>query len=150
MSLSMDARLEYLQRAARAWLAYKRAVDALPDAALERPNTVGPWSGRDVIAHVATWEDEALRVIAAMDAGGPEAWPDTPDGPALDAWNEAHVAPFRALSTPELRQFADDTHTLLMNLAERSPAAGPRIAAELTEGHCGEHLEQLRALAQRR
>ena len=47
MPLSMHDRIELLQRTAHAWLAYKRLLDAIPDADLERPREIGEWSGRD-------------------------------------------------------------------------------------------------------
>jgi hypothetical protein len=148
LPLSMHDRIESLQRTAHAWLAFKRLLDAIPDADLERPNEIGVWSGRDVVVHVATWEDEALRVIAHLDAGLPERWPDH-SGAARDAWNAAQLAPFRALSTAEIRVFSVGTHAELMLAAEQSPVAGPSVAMRVTEGHTAEHLAQLRELRQR-
>ena len=146
--ITMGKRIDYLQRAAHAWLAFKRVVDSVSDAELERRATVGAWAGRDVLAHIAVWENEALEVIRRVDAGEPEIWPEL-HGAALDDWNESHVAPFRAWTVAQVREFADATHAELMQLAERSPAAGPQIAAEMTEGHCAEHLDDMRGLALR-
>jgi hypothetical protein len=148
MPLSMHDRIELLQRTAHAWLAYKRLLDAIPDADLERPHEIGEWSGRDVIIHIANWEQTALQVVAAMDAGKPERWP-AGSGAQRDAWNEAQIAPYRSLSTADLREFVEQTHVALMLAAERSPAAGPSIALRLTEGHTTEHVAQLRELRQR-
>jgi hypothetical protein len=148
MPLSMHDRIELLQRTAHAWLAYKRLLDAIPDADLERPREIDAWSGRDVMIHIANWEQAALQVVADMDAGQPERWP-TGIGAQRDAWNEAQIAPYRSLSTADIREFVEQTHVALMIAAERSPAAGPSIAMRLTEGHTSEHVAQLRELRQR-
>ena len=52
--------------------------------------------------HIANWEQEALNVIAVVDAGQPEQWPAV-TGAQRDAWNEAHIAPYRSLSTADIR-----------------------------------------------
>jgi hypothetical protein len=144
----MHDRIELLQRAAHAWLAYKRLLDAIPDADLERPREIGAWSGRDIVLHIATWEQAALQVIADIDTGQPERWP-AGAGTQRDAWNEAQIAPYRSLSTADIREFAEQTHVALMVAAERSPVAGPSIAMRFTEGHVAEHLAQLREVRQR-
>lgn len=38
---------------------------------IERPNTVGSWSGRDVMLHIANWEEEAMQAIRDLDSGAP-------------------------------------------------------------------------------
>src|SRR3954449_10090641 len=96
LSISLDARLDILQRISRSWLALKTAIDGLSDDDLSRPNTVGSWSGRDLMVHVASWDEEMTHMLRGLDRGQPSQWPDD-----VDAWNEAHVTPFRNVSIVE-------------------------------------------------
>jgi hypothetical protein len=41
----------------------------LPREALERPRTQGAWSVRDVLAHIAAWEEEGTRRLAQIGRG---------------------------------------------------------------------------------
>ena len=42
------------------WQAFLDSFEGLPESALSEPGVVGPWSIRDVMGHVTTWEQEAL------------------------------------------------------------------------------------------
>jgi DinB superfamily len=53
-------REQLLGRIERHWGAFNDACAGLPDAVIEAPRAVGDWSVKDLIAHVATWEGEAL------------------------------------------------------------------------------------------
>lgn len=147
MALTVDERLDMLQRASRAWLELRRLVDAIPDAALERPGTIGSWSGRDLLAHIASWEREGARVIRDLDAGEPAEWPNDSQ---TDAWNEAQVEGWRSLRLEQVQQWAQDEHFELMNLAETSPEIAPDILLSVTAEHYAEHLDDVRKLAKNR
>jgi uncharacterized damage-inducible protein DinB len=41
----------------------------LPDAAVLRPRTQGAWSIKDVLAHIAAWEEEGARRLALIGRG---------------------------------------------------------------------------------
>jgi hypothetical protein len=55
MPMSIDERLDMLQKASRAWLELTRLLDRIPEAAMNQPGTVGDWSGRDLLVHIASW-----------------------------------------------------------------------------------------------
>jgi Mycothiol maleylpyruvate isomerase N-terminal domain len=61
----MDRR-QLLKRLDTAWLAFKASYAGLSDAQLMEPGVTGAWSIRDIIAHVTTWEEEALNHLPAV------------------------------------------------------------------------------------
>ena len=52
-----------LERLDGAWRAFRESYAGLSAARLTEPGVVGDWSVREVIAHVTTWEEEALRQL---------------------------------------------------------------------------------------
>jgi hypothetical protein len=146
MAMTFDERLEMLQQASRAWLELKRDVDRIGDEALERPNTIGAWRGRDVLAHLANWEAVGIGMLAEMDAGMPERWPDTSQI-GLDAYNEQMLEPYRDLPLADVKRYFEDTHYALMAAAETSTAVRPELLLDLTRDHYAQHIDDLRRLA---
>ncbi len=108
------------------WTAIRAAAYALSDEQIERPNTVGVWSGRDVIVHIANWEEAATRAIRDLDAGM-ALDPVHSSGADLDAWNEEHVAPYRAISLIEAKGYFEQAHNALLEAIRSSPNVYPRI-----------------------
>jgi hypothetical protein len=53
-------RRQLLQRLDTAWRAFEESYAGLSDAQLMKPGVTGDWSVRDILAHVSTWEEEAL------------------------------------------------------------------------------------------
>ena len=56
----MDTR-GLLKRLDREWQSLLESLRALSDEAMSRPGVVGEWSGKDLLGHIATWEDEAIK-----------------------------------------------------------------------------------------
>jgi hypothetical protein len=103
----LDA-LEFLEEERDAWAPYE-ALGALTDAELERPVAgAHGWSGRDLIAHMLSWQGVALDVakelavneesptIARVDA----AW----EAQGGDAYNAEIQATWAALPMADLRE----------------------------------------------
>src|SRR5216684_2621940 len=57
----MDRRQQLLKRLDKAWCVFKDSYAGLPDSKLLELGVTGAWSVRDIIAHVTTWEEEALK-----------------------------------------------------------------------------------------
>ena len=63
-------RAELLAREKEVWDELAATWCKLPDAALVEPGACGPgWSVKDVMNHVAAWQEAALRVIPQLLAG---------------------------------------------------------------------------------
>jgi hypothetical protein len=72
-------RRQFLDRIARSRAATLALLARLPAETLERPRTQGAWSVRDVLAHIAAWEEEGARRLARIARGGGAriVWYDT-------------------------------------------------------------------------
>jgi hypothetical protein len=73
----MDRR-QLLKRLDTAWVAFTGAYADLSDTQLMGPGVTGAWSARDILAHVTTWEEEALHHLPLILQG--EHRRDTPCG----------------------------------------------------------------------
>jgi hypothetical protein len=147
MTISMDERLKMLQKASRAWLDLTRTLNKLTDTQLLKPNTIGSWNGKDMIAHIANWEQIAAETIEGVEAGHPDAWRDDLWIDVIDEMNEDLINPWRDRSPAEVRQYLDDAHFTLMNLAETSRFARPDIVVYVTETHYSQHADDFHLLA---
>jgi Mycothiol maleylpyruvate isomerase N-terminal domain len=117
---------ELAEQAHTIWSAIRAAAFALSDEQIDRPNTVGSWSGRDVMVHVANWEEAATQAIRDLDAGKPLD-PVYDSDADLDAWNEAHVAPYRTLSLAEAKHYFEQAHGTFVATIRSSPNVYPRL-----------------------
>jgi hypothetical protein len=144
--MTLDERLDMLQRASAGWLQLTRLIDRIPPAALLRPNTIGTWSGKDLLAHLGNWEEVALGMLAEIEAGGAEQWPEGDS----DTVNERLLAPFRERSLEDVREYLQSTHFRLMDAAERAQLISPRLVLEVTSDHYALHDDDLKSLLPRR
>lgn len=135
-------------------------VRRMPAALLRRPRTLGAWSVRDVLVHIAAWEAEGARRLAlvARGAGDRIVWYDTTA--ELDAFNARAVRAGRRLGPGAvLRRLAAARARLLAGL-RRLPAsalADPAHALPVTRWlrefawtHEGAHRREIRAWARGR
>jgi len=51
---------QLLRRLDKAWIAFKDSYAGLSESDVLEPGVTKAWSVRDIIAHVTTWEEEAL------------------------------------------------------------------------------------------
>jgi hypothetical protein len=85
------------------------------------PGVTGDWSVKDLLAHVTIWEEEALKHLPAIIAGGrPPRYSVTYGG--IDAFNARMVEQRRALSLSELLRQTEDTHRQLLEFIQHMPA----------------------------
>jgi hypothetical protein len=81
---------------------------------------VGDWSVKDILAHVTTWEEEALKYLPLIIEGGkPPKYSVLYGG--LDAFNEQKSAQKRGLSLAEVLKQLDETHERLLYYVQRVP-----------------------------
>lgn len=113
-------RLQLLKRLDKAWQAFNDSYVGLSDAALTEPGVEGDWSVKDIIAHVAWWEEEALKHLPVILAGKkPPRYSVTYGG--IDAFNAQQTELKRHLSLSEVLQRRDDTHNRLVAYLEQAP-----------------------------
>jgi hypothetical protein len=94
----------------------------LSEKELNRPATIGggDWSAKDLIGHIATWEELALEALAAW-RGGTTPWFDQAPyvGPnSTDRINAATIERKADLSLQQIRSSAEETHRRLRSSIE--------------------------------
>src|ERR1700738_4232795 len=81
----MDRR-QLLRRLDKAWIAFKDSYAGLSESDVLEPGVTKAWSVRDIIAHVTTWEKEAVKHLpAALEGRRPPGFSVTYSG--IDAFN---------------------------------------------------------------
>jgi len=142
-------RQRLLRRLDKAWAAFKESYAGLSDSQLTEPGVTGDWSVKDILAHVTTWEGEALTYLPLIIAGGRP--PRYVRYGGIDAFNAKMTEEKRGLSLSDvLRQLAD-THGRLIEFVQRTPEAHftreTRFRRRLrldTYGHYPQHAEAMR------
>src|SRR3989442_14226078 len=85
-----------------------------------KPGVTGDWSVRDILAHVSTWEEEALRHLPLILEGGTPPRYSVRYG-GLDAFNARITEQKARLSLSAVRRQLDGTHRRLIDLIHRAP-----------------------------
>ena len=141
---------ELLRRIERAWADLKASYTGLSAEQLTEPGVTEGWSVRDILAHVTTWEEEALKYLPLILEGGtPPRYSVTYGG--IDAFNAAMTAQKARWSLPEVLARLDDVHRRLVALVQAAPEAelvrDTRFRRRLrldTYSHYPKHAEAIR------
>ena len=113
----MDKRQELLKRLDKAWSAFQGSYAGLSESELQEPGVTGAWSVRDIIAHVTTWEEEALRHLPHVLHGEkPPKYSVTHGG--IAAFNAQATEQKKNLSIREVLKQQDNVHRRLIALIE--------------------------------
>jgi hypothetical protein len=112
-------RQQLLRRLDAAWAALNDSCAGLTDSQLLESGVVGDWSVKDILAHVTTWEEEALEYLPVIAMGGQP--PRYAESGGIDAFNARTAEQKRGLSLAEVRRQLDDTHRRLVDLVQRTP-----------------------------
>jgi hypothetical protein len=117
--VNMD-RSQLLKRLDKASEELKASYAGLSDSELMEPGVTGGWSVRDIIAHVTSWEEEALTHLPLILAGGkPPRYSVTYGG--IDAFNAQTTEQKRNLSLSDILRQQDDMHRLLIDFIQGAP-----------------------------
>jgi hypothetical protein len=143
-----------LKRLEAAWTALSDAYAGLPDSRLVEPGVVDNWSVKDVLAHVTVWEEEALKHLPLIVAGGTPPRYAAQGG--IDAFNARAIEDARRLSLAEVLRRREETHARLLDYIRSQPdgtfASPTRARRRLrldTYGHYPEHTAAIRAWRER-
>lgn len=150
----MDRR-QILKRLGQAWGTLQASYAGLSAAELLEPGVTGDWSVRDILAHVTTWDEEALRFLPLIVAGGtPPRYSVTYGG--IDAFNALTTEQKKSLSLPEVFRHQEDVHRRLIELIEGVPedqlGGDTRFRHRLrldTYGHYPKHAGAIREWRER-
>ena len=113
-------RQQLLQRMDKAWRNFQESYAGLSEAQLLMPGVTGDWSIRDILAHVTTWEQEALKHLPTILKGRrPPRYSVTHGG--INAFNAQTTQQKKNLTLSEVRRQLEDTHQRLIALVESVP-----------------------------
>jgi len=148
--MTRNDRENLLKRLDVAWLDFQESYAGLSEEELLEPNVTGAWSIRDIIAHVTTWEEEALKHLpVVLDGRRPPRYSVTYGG--IDAFNALMTTKKEGLSLAEVFEQQEEVHRRLIDAIERAPEdqlkSGTRFRHRLrldTYGHYPKHAEAIR------
>ncbi|MFC1915577.1 DinB family protein [Chloroflexota bacterium] len=139
------SRTGLLDRLEREWKAFLESFEGLPDSVLMEPGAVGHWSVRNVLAHISTWEEEALKALLLILEGK-----RPPRYGGIDAFNAREQERKRVFSLDQVKQELVATHQHLMTFLASCPkdnyATESRFRRRLrldTYHHYREHAAQI-------
>lgn len=142
MTVTLQERLKLLQDVSKSWLELMRSLRGLTDDQIEKPATIGDWSVKQVMGHIAFWDRHLIDEIRAREAGEeiPEDSDDEPHGVnRLRATEDAD----RGISAVKVEM--DSTHQKLMDLLETTPVISADLIRYDTYEHYPEHTAAIRA-----
>jgi hypothetical protein len=149
-------RADLVKRLDARWLELLASYAGLSEAELVEPGVTGTWSVKDIIAHVAVWEAEALAHLPVVLGGRrPPRYSVTHGG--INAFNALATERNRALSVSEVMHLRDETHRRLVEFLQRVPESecggDTRFRRRLrldTYGHYAVHTRAIRTWRERR
>ncbi len=135
-----------LGRLGQEWQALLHTWEGLSEKILLQPGAVGHWSVRDVMAHIATWDEEARKALPLILEGKP-----LPRYMGIDAFNAREQERKRHFSLEQLQEELFTTHDNIIHFLKTIPESAftiPRFMKRLrldTIGHYREHTAQIAA-----
>ncbi len=113
-------RQQLLEKLDQAWAEIKESYAGLSDSQLAEPGMPGDWSVQDILAHVTTWEEEALQYLPRILEGGrPPRYSSLYGG--IDAFNAQRTAQKRSLALAEVLTQLDEIHDRLISWVQSVP-----------------------------
>lgn len=146
---------QLLDKLENAWADLQASFAGLSEAQMTEPGVTGEWSVKDILAHVTTWEEEALRMMPViLENKTPPRYADQYGG--LNAFNAQMSAQKRDLPLAEVLAQLDATHRRLIEVVQRAPddqiTRETRFRRRLrldTYSHYPEHARAIRAWRER-
>jgi hypothetical protein len=111
---------QLLNQLDKAWAAIKESYAGLSDALMTEPGVTGDWSVKDILAHVTTWEDEALKYLPLIIKGDRPPRYSVKYG-GINAFNAQMTQQKRGLSLSDVLKQLDETHRRLIDYVHRAP-----------------------------
>jgi hypothetical protein len=135
---------ELIERVEQSWQTWLDAVEGIPDDRLLEPS-VGHWTTKDLLGHVAFWEDWVIGDCQRILAGEPDPGGD------MDALIQGQVADSKDASVAAQKRYRDEAHARLTAFLATIPDGEPKFP-ELVKAlewesykHYDDHAAQVRA-----
>lgn len=142
---------QLLNKLEQAWAALQASYAGLTDAQLTEPGVTGDWSVKEILAHVTTWEEEALKYLPLILEGSrPPRYSVMYGG--IDAFNAQMTEAKRRLPLVDILAQLAETHRRVVAYVEGAPdeqfTTDTRFRRRVrldTYGHYPVHTEAIRA-----
>ena len=156
MGVTRDQVLEKLEQSRASLLA---AVADIPEEVMQTQAVVEPWTVKDLLGHIALWQQVAIQFIRDYRASGSPISLGLQDDAAVDEYNQRGAALRRDWPLERVRAELDETQRELTaavqaltdeDLSKPLPAPWPsattleRLIAINSYAHEPEHVEQIR------
>jgi hypothetical protein len=112
-------RQQLLEKLDKAWAEIKESYAGLSGSQLTEPGIAGDWSVKDILAHVTTWEEEALKYLPLIIEGKRPPRYITCGG--IDAFNAQSTERKRSLSLSDVLRQLDEIHSRLIDYIQSVP-----------------------------
>ena len=111
---------QLLTKIDKGWSALQTSIDGLTDGQMTQLGVTGDWSVKDILGHVTTWEEEALKHLPhILEGKRPPRYSVLYGG--IDAFNALKTVENRARSLREVRARMDETHARLVDYVRAAP-----------------------------
>jgi hypothetical protein len=122
----------------KAWRAFMQSIRGIPESLMSEPGVAGDWSVKDILAHVAAWDREAMRAVMQILRG------DEPQWPIHDQkFNDVNYAADKNLTVVEARNRALSAHKALVELLDGKAEVRAQWLRGATYDHYPEHTEDI-------
>ncbi len=141
---------QLLKRLERAWTSFEESYAGLSEAQLIECGVIGAWSVKDILAHVTSWEQEALKYLPVILKGErPPRYSVMYGG--IHAFNARMTEQNKRLSLADILRQLNETHRRVIEFIENSPEdqfrTDTRFRRRLradTYGHYPKHAQAIR------
>ncbi|MDQ2653476.1 MAG: DinB family protein [Chloroflexota bacterium] len=139
---------DLLQRIEDSWSAFLTSLDDLTEDQLQEPNVIGEWSLKELLGHIAFWDDLGRENAALALSGQTREFDD------FEEMNQADHAARQGRTLAEERAAMHQAHAALVaDLEERAELDATAIDAAIagaTYEHYDEHLADVSAWREQR
>jgi uncharacterized damage-inducible protein DinB len=131
---------EILERVDASWQELLAAIDGIPDERMSEPGVAGDWSVKDILAHIAYWEDSLVAGLERKRTGEPNL-----DGGDYEPINAREHAARADWSLARVREEMQAAHQRVTAALESTPDVDPDDVGGDTWDHYNEHADSIRA-----
>jgi hypothetical protein len=142
-------------RLEKSWTNLRSVVESVPESELTAAGVVEDWSIKDIMGHVAFWDERAAITLRAVTAGKPQDIPKGEGDNWVDEWNKREYLARKDKSFKDIRGEWITSHENARNaLSETTDDSlatkyGQGKVIDYFEGdtytHYDEHADQIKA-----
>ena len=78
---------------------FLNGLDGLTEQEITQPQVEGEWTIKDIIGHLASWQELCLKLLIGLATGKPYTPPDIPDG-----WNDKEATRKRSIPLDKIKK----------------------------------------------